>query len=52
MTRVVVTLAGMGGVGYGLVTGSVPALVVGLIGLGLVVLSCRLGARHGEWRPR
>jgi hypothetical protein len=52
MTRVVVTLASVGALAVGLVNGAVAATVAGGVGLGLVVLSCRLSARNGEWRTR
>jgi hypothetical protein len=36
-------------VSFGAVFGHAGAVIAGLVGLSLVVLSCRLSAKNGEW---
>lgn len=47
--RTLVTLASGATVALGAVYGSTAAMLGGIAGFGLVVASCRLSARNGEW---
>lgn len=49
MIRTIVTLGSAATVALGCLNGETAAIVGGLVGLALVVLSCRLAARNGEW---